>query len=303
MAPFFLKMTTILLLLVCLFLAIEAEGKAPGDDRIVGGHTSTNPAFRFFALETGRSCGGSLVHEDIIMTAAHCKNSFAGRKVVVGMYDYLDMMKMKKYKVERIVTPPGHSSLYHGKDILLLKLSSPVKGIKPVKWANASRPLVTGEKLTVIGFGTTAHGAIPHMPRTLQEADVNAISDDVCTKQYGSKFDKTDMFCAGVPNGGRDACQGDSGGPILAADGTQMGIVSWGRGCGRPNSYGVYTRVSLFDSFIRDTICSCSANKPDYCDDSFKNATVASCGLSSSSIAPAQNGGNTGVFNPALGTK
>ena len=68
----------------------------------------------------------------------------------------------------------------------------------------------------------------------------------------------TVMFCAGYKLGGDDSCAGDSGGPFFVQTGddqfAQVGIVSWGRGCGRRRQYGVYTRLSYFSEFIQDNL-------------------------------------------------
>lgn len=65
-------------------------------------------------------------------------------------------------------------------------------------------------------------------------------------------------MCAGVISGGRDTCQGDSGGPLFVRDsgGTyrQVGITSFGFGCARAATPGVYTRVASFTSWIESTI-------------------------------------------------
>ena len=65
------------------------------------------------------------------------------------------------------------------------------------------------------------------------------------------------MFCAGDLQGGSDACQGDSGGPavrLIQGCPTLLGITSWGYGCGTPNKPGVYTKVSEYVKWIKETI-------------------------------------------------
>ncbi|XP_067883114.1 complement C1r-A subcomponent-like [Heterodontus francisci] len=69
------------------------------------------------------------------------------------------------------------------------------------------------------------------------------------------------MFCAGAPEGGRDACAGDTGGGFLVPDQRSgawylLGVVSWGTGCGRPGRYGVYTRVSSYLHWINSVIAA-----------------------------------------------
>ena len=79
------------------------------------------------------------------------------------------------------------------------------------------------------------------------------VSDSTCQQSYPGLI-ASDMICAGYPQGGVDTCQGDSGGPMFRRNSTnqwiEVGIVSWGNGCARPNFPGVYSQVSTFSSAI-----------------------------------------------------
>jgi secreted trypsin-like serine protease len=77
---------------------------------------------------------------------------------------------------------------------------------------------------------------------------------------YHGEIIATDEICAGYTSGGVDTCQGDSGRPMFRADSAgawvQVGIVSWGDGCARPNKPGVYTQVSYLSAAIKSAAAS-----------------------------------------------
>lgn len=114
----------------------------------------------------------------------------------------------------------------------------------------------------VAGWGRTQEGG--QSSNILQEVQIPVHENEVCKEKYQKigklvsqqQFDNA-VLCAGVLAGGKDSCQGDSGGPLMAPqviDGKvvffQIGIVSYGIGCARPDIPGVYTRVQTFVDWI-----------------------------------------------------
>uniref|UniRef100_A0A3Q0R737 Vitamin K-dependent protein C n=1 Tax=Amphilophus citrinellus TaxID=61819 RepID=A0A3Q0R737_AMPCI len=93
----------------------------------------------------------------------------------------------------------------------------------------------------------------------LQKVDVRLVSEESCIRSYGHVVTPR-MLCAGYRSGGKDACQGDSGGPLVCQEPSGRwflaGVVSWGRGCGRPDYYGVYTRITRLTDWIKQVISS-----------------------------------------------
>lgn len=75
------------------------------------------------------------------------------------------------------------------------------------------------------------------------------ITNQHCNSIYRGRVTNA-MLCAGVPGGNGKVCEGDNGGPLVV-NGVQIGIVSWGEGCGRPNRPSVYARVAAFSNWIQ----------------------------------------------------
>ena len=92
----------------------------------------------------------------------------------------------------------------------------------------------------------------------LLEVRLPSVSRNACVAAYGQSSVLDSQICAGYHAGKQDSCQGDSGGPLVAFDASgcpfQIGIVSWGEGCARAKSYGVYTRVSSYIDWINATM-------------------------------------------------
>ena len=233
--------------------------------RIVGGNQAQRGAYPYYTQWIG-GCGASLIHEDIILSAAHCDQIFE-TSVIVGAYKYeiVGNGALARTIVKRAVHPK-YSSYTRANDYLVLKLNSPVTTIKPVILNRINAVPVSGKDLVVIGLGDLAENG--PLPQFLNEVTVQAVNQTTCNQEYNGQILEASMMCAAVKGGGKDSCQGDSGGPlvqIINGEHIQVGIVSWGEGCARPSKSGVYSRVSGEIVWIEQQICALSANPPLRC--------------------------------------
>lgn len=124
------------------------------------------------------------------------------------------------------------------------------------------RALNVGADLRVTGWGELWYGG--DQSSDLQQALVPLGDASSCRGEYPHAIDEN-MICAGLGEGGRDACRGDSGGPLvaeMAGAPVLVGVVSFGRGCGRAHALGVYTRVSSFRSWIIACIAAHESEAP-----------------------------------------
>jgi hypothetical protein len=237
--------------------------------RIIGGTTTDPGEFPYFAItKSSAMCGASLIHPDILLTAAHCQKQFAATQVVyVGAHQLDTLMTTAKRRTIIRQYPHPDFLIAFQNDLMLFQLNEPVDTL-PVVILNADPDLPRlNSKLTAIGFGTTSSAHFDPSDYLIA-VDVYAVDPDTCVRQYESitSIDPNKLMCAGHSLPNRDSCYGDSGGPLLEkVTGRQVGIVSFGKGCGDPDFPGVYTRISTYTSWIQDRICELSAVPPANC--------------------------------------
>jgi secreted trypsin-like serine protease len=228
-------------------------------------------------------CGGTLIDENSVLTAGHCVDDnleapgvqlspTAPLRVTVGR-TVLNSNQGQVRNVKRIFPHPNYqgSPTSSNYDAAVLELSRPVSGIQPIKLATSSQNSLErpGLNATVAGWGsTTARPACkpsnvpPAFPNRMREAQVPIVSDaraeqiyqDICLAS-GLRSQYTPPLMVAAGGTGKDTCQGDSGGPLFVAGApdTQIGITSFGPGCGPRGYPGVYTEVnaSPIASFIK----------------------------------------------------
>ncbi|XP_034195538.2 transmembrane protease serine 9 [Osmia lignaria lignaria] len=224
--------------------------------RIIGGENTTIDKYPYqVSIQVGgkHACGGSIISENFVLTAAHCVYNELFQDVTVRVKSTYSEKSGELIGGVKFIWPPQFDKNILDYDIALLKLPNPIKNVKPIKLADASTVVPDGSKAVVTGWGRLVPGG--GMSSTLQVATVPTINWAECKKKYANlKPGVTErMICASSLNGEMNVCQGDSGGPLVF-NGVQIGIVSWGDGCTNRGNYGVYTRVSSLNNWIQNTM-------------------------------------------------
>ncbi|KAL3481549.1 trypsin-like serine protease [Aspergillus californicus] len=222
---------------------------------IVGGSDVSIEDFPYqIALLYGgyRNCGGSIISPNHIVTAAHCVAPARPDELSIRAGSSSSSSGGTVVNVSSIAMHPQYYAPTVDNDIAVLTLAESLTygpGIAPVGLPlSGSALLSTGENVVVSGWGSIREAG--PSSRILQAVTVSVVSMEECKESYRDYGDITDsMFCAGVPEGGKDACGGDSGGPVVA-DGVLIGVVSWGHGCARKGFPGVYSSTAFLRDFI-----------------------------------------------------
>jgi trypsin len=197
-------------------------------------------------------CGGSVIAEDVVLTAAHCVEESVAEDLVVfsGAIDLESGDVVETAVVDLHVAEDFNDPIAMANDWALLKLAEPVD-VEPI--ALSTEP-AEFELLETAGWGDTGDG----FPTTAQWVEVPFVSDADCEAAYPDEVDAASMLCAGdLENGGVDSCQGDSGGPIMSPAGEDqvlVGVVSWGYGCAEAGNPGVYGEVADFNDAIDEVL-------------------------------------------------
>ena len=248
------------------------------DKRIVGGIPAEVGEFpwQVAILFNGeelynQGCGGTLVGDKYVITAAHCTEGSSASSLFVRVGDTSldEIYEATSFTVAvaAIKQHPNYNSGTLENDISVLELASSVSltdypNIKPACLPSAGA-LFPGDAI-VSGWGTVGSGS--YLNSWLHEVNVTVFTDGNCGSMNQHMTD--DMLCAGLMAGGKDACQGDSGGPLVAVNPsndrmTLIGVVSWGFGCADADALGIYAEVSHFTGWLNQQMPDLNSCPPD----------------------------------------
>ncbi|KAM3916905.1 transmembrane protease serine 9-like [Leptodactylus fuscus] len=244
--------------------ALAGCGKQTIPLRIAGGEDSTQGEWPWqisLQLNGTAQCGGSLITDSWVLTAAHCfvkPVDISSYTVYLGAHQLSDLQNTVSRTVKQIIIHPNFTREGSSGDIALVQLGQPVhltNFILPVCLPSPSVKLSAGTLCWVTGWGNVAEKVPLAAPKILQEVEVALMDNKNCQTMYQSHGEiQEDMICAGYRGGQKDSCQGDSGGPLVCnVNGVwlQLGITSWGIGCAKADHPGVYTRVQYYQSWLQ----------------------------------------------------
>ena len=225
----------------------QIGGPVPGMVAVINASSPSDDIFN------GQFCGGVVVGDREVLTAAHCvdQRDASAIEVVIQADNLCRTAPVdgERIALSAIKLHPRYDGASARYDLALLTLRT---DISPTL-IKALAPLRDPAEAVVLGWGRPSPGGLP--PCRLMLSEQRTLSSDACPALVDDEdrhFDPASMLCA-VPSarGSSDSCAGDSGGPLIMGNdpkgATVVGIVSWGRGCGAETT-GVYARVDTWPS-------------------------------------------------------
>ncbi|XP_034736950.1 granzyme-like protein 2 [Etheostoma cragini] len=199
-------------------------------------------------------CGGFLISENFVLTAAHCDDP--NPSVVIGTHNLKKADDSKRYSVTKF-KHPSYDNVGNGNDIMLFKLSSNVglnNRVQTIPLPTQEGNTKENEECSVAGWGYTEPGETERrMADELRVVNVSIIKPSVCQEAWNGL--PANVICAGGYHTNKGFCQGDSGGPLVCK-GVAVGIVSFNHmaNCNYPHYPNVYTDISKYLSWIKEIL-------------------------------------------------
>jgi len=259
------KIKIIILSLFVFMMSFQAFAEESIATRIINGTAAADNEIPFqvslmkdYGSSYSTFCGGTLISDTWVVTAAHCIEAATPDYVIYGTNTIYPLDQNQTVAVANVIVHSGYDSdVNEDNDIALLELASPITTTDAVDYVSTTSELgfITGTMATVSGWGLTVSGDSDSGSDDLLKVKVPVYDQDACVSAYTDSTPVTsNNICAGYEEGGADSCQGDSGGPLFVhhADGsdTLIGVVSFGIGCAEPGYPGVYTKVANYVDWI-----------------------------------------------------
>ncbi|XP_067270915.1 complement factor D-like [Pseudorasbora parva] len=250
-------MTIIISLLLLASLLPQQTFTARVNVGIVNGNEAephSRPYIVSLQIFGAHMCGGSLISDQWVLTAAHCWELNDIYTVVVGAHDLRNTKASNRFAVKSYIPHPE----YIGdpdpmrNDIMLMKLENPVElnsNVSLIPLPNEGEEVGTDAACSVAGWGrlsTFGHGS-----SVLMEANTTTMAPKECERRWTfENFDSDQMICT---RGSGGSCRGDSGGPLVCGN-TTVGVTSFGssRQCNSARLPNVYTKISTYLHWIRE---------------------------------------------------
>ncbi|XP_043834154.1 complement factor D [Dromiciops gliroides] len=258
------KMASWARLAALLLLGVAACAARPRG-RILGGREAVphlRPYMASIQVDGKHLCGGFLLNEQWVLSAAHCVEDISAEstvRVLLGAHSLTQPEPSKRlYEVRSLFPhPESHPDNIHH-DILLIQLSEKATlgpAVQPLPYQREARDLAGGTPCSVAGWGIISHAG--RKPDRLQQVELPIMDRAVCNQRIYYDNDITDkMICAESHR--KDACRGDSGGPLVC-NGVAEGIVTSGsRVCGNRKKPGIYTKIASYVGWIDSVLASAS---------------------------------------------